>query len=273
MPPPRSWSSTGLLDSAVDGNIIGGLLLGTGMALSSSCPGMVFPQLALGIPAAPTILAGGCTGGIVWSALLRPWLARRRQTSRAERPPLTSLSQALGLGHTTTFLLYETVIALAVTVVVAKTSTAWSPTNPVVGGLLIGGAQLVSLLLRKTALGASTCYEQLGDWIVYLVKGGRGDAQPGTSAMLFTAAMAGGAWALAALRPDLAPSIAYGDSTPTTSTGMALAGGFLMAVGSRLAGGCASGHGISGLALMSMSSLVTMVATFAAAIGTLKYMA
>lgn len=239
------------------------------MALSSSCPGMSIPQLALGIPSAPATIAGACAGGIVWSAALRPWIARQRARSRISRPPATSIPQALGLGRTTTFLLCETVLVLAVHVVVTRMPTAWSPISPIAGGLLIGGAQLVSLLLRGSLLGVSTCYEQLGEWVVYMTKGSRRGARPGTSAILFAVAMAGGAWALAARRPDLSPAMA---AYSGPSTGRALAGGFLMTVGSRLAGGCTSGHGISGLALLSMSSLVTMIATFVAAIGALKYL-
>ncbi|KAJ4389695.1 hypothetical protein N0V93_007167 [Gnomoniopsis smithogilvyi] len=271
VPQPRSWSSTGLFNSAIDGNILGGLLLGAGMALSSSCPGMALPQLALGLPSAPAAVAGACTGGVVWSALLRPWLTQRRGIrSRHARPPSSmSLPQMLGLSRTMTVLLFEMVLVLAVYVVATRMSTAWSPIRPVVGGLLIGGAQVGSLLLRGSLVGVSTCFEQLGEWVVYMAKGGRRGARPGTSAMLFAAAMVGGAWALAARRPDLTPRIAY--SGP--STGTAFTGGILMAVGSRLAGGCTCGHGISGLALLSMSSLVTMIATFVAAIGVLKYMA
>lgn len=40
----------------------------------------------------------------------------------------------------------------------------------------------------------------------------------------------------------------------------------MMAVGSRLGGGCSSGHGISGMGLMSVASFVSMFACFAAAI-------
>lgn len=290
-PSPRGYSPTGLTSLAADGNLLGGLLLGTGMALSLSCPGMALPQLALRIPAAPAIIAGGAVGGIVWSAILRPWLLRQRNRRRVVLPTATTIPQALmgGMDRATAFWLFE--LALVGAVVAARnvgsgsstrrswwawppaTPTAWSPLDPVVGGLLIGGAQLVSLLLRGSMLGVSTCNEQLGDWVVYLFAKGssqrRSGSKPGTGAMLFAVAMVGGAWALRVRRPDLAPVVVGG----AREVGMlrAAVGGFLMAVGSRVAGGCASGHGLSGLALMSMSSLVTMAATFAAAIGVSKY--
>merc|ERR1712173_400437 len=40
-------------------------------------------------------------------------------------------------------------------------------------------------------------------------------------------------------------------------------GGFLFLLGSRLADGCTSGHGISGLATLSVTSLITVVSMFA----------
>lgn len=290
IPPPRAYSPTGLTSSAADGNLLGGLLLGTGMALSLSCPGMALPQLALRIPAAPAIIAGSIAGGVVWSAALRPWIEQRRQQRRGRSSPrVTTIPQALGgMDRTTAFWLFELAIAAAVVAVrnVGARSwwawppagpTAWSPLDPVLGGLLIGNAQLASLLLRGSLLGVSSCYEQLGDWVVYVFAKGsggggerrRGSSRPGTAALLFAVAVVGGAWALRARRPELAPVVVSGQSE--IGTVRALVGGFLMAVGSRLAGGCASGHGISGLALMSMSSVVTMFATFAAAIGVSKY--
>lgn len=82
--------------------------------------------------------------------------------------------------------------------------------------------------------------------------------------MFFAVAITAGAWLFARIRPDMALVAAQSQEV---NLARCFAGGFLMAVGSRMAGGCASGHGISGMALMSSSSIVTMLATFAAAIG------
>lgn len=247
---------------------------------------MAFPQAILGIPSAPTVIAGGAVGGIFWSAVLRPWIAARRkgmmasatarqqQQQQQQSPPIT-LADVFGFDHTTTLFLFEAVLICIVTVM-AATATSSAPSSsssssihPVVGGLIIGGAQLVSLLLRGSLLGVSTCYEQLGDWVVHLARGRRNGIitapDPGTSAMLFSAAMVAGAGLLASVWPESTLMAAATAAVRGASSARAFAGGFLMAVGSRMAGGCASGHGISGIALMSTSSLVTMFATFAAA--------
>ena len=52
----------------------------------------------------------------------------------------------------------------------------------------------------------------------------------------------------------------------------AFVGGVVMAFGARLAGGCTSGHGLSGLSAMSFSSLVTVVGIFGAGILTRSMM-
>jgi len=49
---------------------------------------------------------------------------------------------------------------------------------------------------------------------------------------------------------------------------VALAGGILMAFGARLAGGCTSGHGISGTMQLAVSSWLTVVALFASGVVT-----
>lgn len=285
VPPPRSWSSIGVM-SAMDGNILGGLLLGAGMQISSSCPGMAFVQLAMGVPSAPAIIAGGAVGGMLWVSALRPWIeeGRKRRSSsfsssssqqQQQPPPAKTIAAAAGMSHTTTFLLYEAGLAGVVAITAMRMSTAPSPVHPVLGGLVIGGAQLVSLLLRGSLLGVSTCYEQLGEWIVYLAAPPSSESsrprprrpRPGTSALLFSAAMVAGAYLLVQVRPELATRYVITPPGQTTSLVEAVAGGFLMAVGARMGGGCTSGHGISGMALLSMSSVVTMVAAFAAAIG------
>ena len=49
---------------------------------------------------------------------------------------------------------------------------------------------------------------------------------------------------------------------------MAFVGGFLMLLGARIADGCTSGHGISGIAQLSIGSFIAVAAMFAGGIGT-----
>ena len=49
---------------------------------------------------------------------------------------------------------------------------------------------------------------------------------------------------------------------------MAFAGGFIMVLGARIADGCTTGHGISGVAQLAVGSMVAVAAMFAGAIAT-----
>lgn len=265
VPPPRSYSPAGLLGFPLDGNLIGGALLGAGMAYASSCPGMVFPQLAMGVPSAPITLAGAVVGGIFWSAVLKPWIAGRLRrghgTGGSGNSPKT-LAQLFGTGRVETLVCYEILLGAIVVTVAGMAVSEPSALQPIAGGLVIGGAQLISLLTRGSPVGVSTCYEHIGDWVLYLLEGARGPRPP-TATLLFSASMMAGARLLAYQMPALA--VAPGALAQGVTSGNAFWGGFLMAVGSRLGGGCSSGHGISGMGLMSVASFVSMFAAFAAA--------
>jgi uncharacterized protein len=86
------------------------------------------------------------------------------------------------------------------------------------------------------------------------------------------AGIAGGSlvYALAAGSPDAGRS--YGWLTDHMSTGAAalalFAGGSLIGYGARWAGGCTSGHGLTGVALTSRASLVSIATMIATAVAT-----
>ena len=234
------------------------------MALSGACAGTVFAQNGAGIRSSFHALGGAMVGGIVWTGFLRSALQRRRKPPQPTAQKLT-VDRQLGLGRTTALLLLETVF---VTVIgVAASSSAMSrtqgPVHPVAGGVLIGLAQLFSILLRKTMLGTSTAFEEFGDSFWWLA-GGACATRPSHKNMVFAASLALGSYLVSLRFP-----------TPTTGTVLDNAdsparvalGGALIAIGSRMAGGCTSGHGISGISLMSVSSFLTVAAMFAGGIG------
>ncbi len=59
----------------------------------------------------------------------------------------------------------------------------------------------------------------------------------------------------------------FGDSIPLRA-GVAAAGGVLMGFGARLAGGCTSGHGISGTLQLNVGSWVALISFFAGGVAT-----
>ena len=62
--------------------------------------------------------------------------------------------------------------------------------------------------------------------------------------------------------------MAIGLGSLSSRAPMAFAGGFIMVLGARIADGCTTGHGISGMAQLAVGSTVAVAAMFAGAIGT-----
>lgn len=256
---PRSNSPLGLL-AKYDGNIIGGALLGAGMGLSGACPGTLLTQVAMGVTAGYYALLGAVLGGIVWTGFLSG-AVKKRSVARGLKSEVSTFDRQLGLSRAAATLLFEAVCIGAVAYTTTYAPSAREPRMlGAQGGLLIGGAQLFSILTRRSMLGVSTSYEEAGSWFWWLVKGASARA-PSYRNIVFASGLVGGAYSLAWLRPDL-----VGGPIAEISPELAVLGGAVMVIGSRMAGGCTSGHGISGMSLLSTSSVITIASTFAAGI-------
>ncbi len=152
---------------------------------------------------------------------------------------------------------------------------AWSP---YVAGVIIGLLQIPTFLLMDTALGASSSFVTVGAHLAALVDPGVGQIKYFTSHMAgaknwWQVAVVVGIAVGAFLSMQLsgarraAVSGIWARATGATSLGtrapVAFLAGFLMLLGARIAGGCTSGHGISGMAQLSVGSTVAVVAMFA----------
>lgn len=252
---PRGWNTMGWF-ARYDGNIIGGFLLGTGMALSGACPGTVFVQSALGIKSGLYTLAGAMLAGISWSAFLRHYLSKPLPKD-SKHSPNPSIAESVGIPRSVALVAFEAVCAAVIaSAAVYGGATPDAKIAPVIGGLSIGAAQLVSLLLRKCLVGVSTTFVETGDWLRYILGGGD---QPGCNNIMFSVGMVGGARLLSTLYPFFTQG-----ATEEVAPAVAVLGGFIAALGARIAGGCTSGHGISGTASLSTSSMVTIGTAMAA---------
>ena len=159
------------------------------------------------------------------------------------------------------------------------TDRAWSP---YVAGIVIGLLQVPAFLIIETALGASSSYVTVGglvgSWIdpsiVHIDYVARHVAT--TAKNWWQVALVGGI-AIGALlsmklsgarRQAISPiwSQALGSSSPGLRYAVAFGAGFLMLIGARIADGCTSGHGLSGLAQLSVGSTVAVIGMFAGGI-------
>jgi uncharacterized membrane protein YedE/YeeE len=157
---------------------------------------------------------------------------------------------------------------------------AWSP---YVAGVLIGLLQIPAFLLIETALGTSSSYVTVAAHIAsifdasigkmdYLAKHMYGAKNLWQVAMVVGIAL--GAFlsmkASGARRQAISPvwQRAVGLSTLGGRAPMAFVGGFVMVLGARIADGCTTGHGLSGMAQLAVGSTVAVSAMFVGAIAT-----
>lgn len=228
------------------------------MALSGSCPGTLFAQMAAGVHTGFYALAGAVAGGVLWTGVLSKTVAQSRARSGG-KPETVTVNEYLGVSKPAAMLLYEagfaTVIAL---------TTLYTPRFPgtkmsgAAGGFLISLSQLASIATRGSMIGISGSYGELGG-LLWSGIGGDKEARPKAFPnVLFAVSAGAGAFALAKAVPAFTETAAL-----EVPPALAVLGGALMVVGSRMAGGCTSGHGISGISLLSTSSLITIATTFA----------
>jgi uncharacterized membrane protein YedE/YeeE len=258
---PRSASSLGWFHG-YDGNIIGGAMLGSGMALTGACPGTVLVQVATGIKSGYFVLAGAMLGGMVYTNV--------KHVLRRPTPTLAVNSHAkamtvfdrYGIREGYVVLAYE---AICVTIVLLASRLSSRPQkvilHPIIGGLLISGGQGASLALTGNTVGVSTVYEQAPQllswtWMSRSGKKAIKDAMPEFASTVFAFGIITGSWIVSR---SIDISLV---KEASISMQRALLGGFLITFGARTAQGCTSGHGISGMSTLSISSIVTVASIF-----------
>lgn len=252
----------GLLGS-YDGNVVGGLLLGMGMTLTGACPGTVLPQVATGVETGPRVLLGGVLGGVLYSGFGRRLQATVRDKSALEK---LTVHQTYGLGENAAILMYEALCAAILGAVVYFAPGEGRALVPgVVGGVLIGASQAASLLLTGNTLGISGAYEQIGDLFWWSLAKAQGremkSSRPSIRATAFALGTVLGSWVISRV-VDIPNPVEV-----PVATIRALVGGIVLVFGARLAGGCTSGHGISGMSQLSIASIISVAAMFAGGMG------
>jgi hypothetical protein len=148
--------------------------------------------------------------------------------------------------------------------------------SPYLAGAGIGVLVCLSLLLSDRPIGCSTAYVKACGLIEQAVNKKSADTcryyreivpaidrqfmiVPGIIIGAFLAAVLGGTF-----HPVIVPALwasAFGDN-PALRIGVAILGGALLALGARWAGGCTSGHGISGNIQLALSSMVSATCFF-----------
>lgn len=149
------------------------------------------------------------------------------------------------------------------------------PIHWALGGAVIAAATLALLFLANRRLGISTGFEDVCSLVVDIpyfrraaVTGGRGWRLPFLGGLLlagFVSATLAGGWSPTWELGRFDQVIGGG---PAAKVAWMFVGGLFIGFGTRLAGGCTSGHGIFGMANLEVPSIISTVSFMAAGIVT-----
>jgi uncharacterized protein len=161
------------------------------------------------------------------------------------------------------------------------TKQAWSP---YFAGIVIGLLQIPAFLLIETALGASSSYVTVGgiiaSWIDpsilnidYVARHVAATGKNWWQVALVVGVAIGAFISMklsGAKRQPISPiwQRALGSTSSARRYAVAFVGGFVLLLGARIADGCTSGHGLSGMAQLAVGSTVAVAAMFVGGIST-----
>jgi uncharacterized protein len=249
--------------------IIGGLLFGTGMAILGYCPGTLPVSLGQGSVDALIGMLGGFAASILYTVfsptihgVLGPDLGK------------IALSSIVGSGS----VIYYILVGLIGVILIA--GAFWlqriekkKDLNWFVSAAGIALVALTIFIVSDRVLGASTFYPYIADRLTGLTDNAYYIKQVEQSGFYEMKFLAG------AFLSGLVYSLVKGEfkirllhenwirmkgTSASSRTFWAFTGGFLLLFGARLAGGCTSGHIISGGMQLAVSSWVFAVFVFAA---------
>ena len=259
------------------GIAIGGIIFGVGMAILGYCPGTLPVSLGEGSVDALIGIIGGLVGGFVYTILLP-------SIQSILGPDLGSISlyTLIGQHH---FIFYLVDIILGVAFVWSAfwlnkkekaTDLKWLYSGI---GLAVLNAVVFLEVLSNRIIGASTAYPYVADLITgtthnsYFPK----IQGPGQWEVLFlTGAFISGI-VISLFRKEFKITLIHSNWEKYKGNSVAkriiwsFIGGFILIFGARMAGGCTSGHILSGGMQLSLSSLVFAVFVFAGLLITGKY--
>ena len=283
----RNKRASGNAKRGLFGTVIGSSILGSGMTIAGACPGMVISQVGTSTPSALFTMGGGLLGAFVFG-LVEP-VMHKVFIVKGEKQAPVRLEKLVGLTYPEMSMIFSimcAVILLGLESYISWKSEVPPETNPeciplltcdnispVIGGILIGLLQVPAFLVMNSTLGSSSSYVSVsGVWVqLNSVLHGMFPYFAAKSNMAFSTW-----WQTIYIGSAIMGSMIASGVTPSTiltpsesihgvSPLEGVIGGFLMVFGSRFAYGCTSGHGLSGLPLLMVHSLVAVAAMFGGA--------
>lgn len=250
------------------GIFLGGLLFGAGMAILGYCPGTLTISMGQGSLDALIGALGGLAGGAAYTLakpelqpILNKDLGKRYLYAAMEDHPLSYFLVSVLLGAGILFM------AFAIHKKDQKKQMNWLYAGLGLG--ILNGIMILDSTAGRT-IGASTAFPFLADSLLgwtdndyfHKIKAS-GSWQ---SVFLVGALLAGSTYAL--FKKEFKWQLIYGHwekykgNNKAKRIFWAFFGGFILLFGARMAGGCTSGHILSGVMQLSLSSLLFMVVVF-----------
>ena len=256
---------------------IGGIIFGVGMAILGYCPGTLPISLGEGSIDALLGIIGGLVGGFVYTILLP-------SVQGILGPDLGSISLYTLVGqHQFVFYILDILIGIAfiwIDFILNKKEKSTNYKWLYAGiGLAMLNAVVFLTVGTNRIIGASTAYPFVADLITGTTQNSYFPKiqGPGQWELLFlTGAFVSGI-VISLFRKEFKITLIHSDWEKYKGNSVAkriiwsFIGGFILIIGARMAGGCTSGHILSGGMQLSLSSLVFAAFVFAGLLITGKY--
>jgi uncharacterized protein len=259
------------------GIAIGGIIFGAGMAILGYCPGTLAISLGEGSVDALIGIIGAFAGGLVYTLVLP-------SIQNILGPDLGSISLFTLIGqHHVLFYLADIILGAAFIWAAFGLNKLEKTSDKKWLYAGIGLAVLNAVVFLKVGtnriIGASTAYPYVADLFTgttdnsYFAK----IQDPGRWEVVFLTGAFLAGFVISILKKEFKLTIIhsnwekYKDSSVLKRIIWAFIGGFILIFGARMAGGCTSGHILSGGMQLSVSSLVFAVFVFGGLLLTGKY--
>lgn len=250
------------------GIVLGGLIFGSGMAILGYCPGTLAVSLGEGSLDALVGIVGGLLGGLVFTVLL-PDIKGIIGINLGK----ISLFSLIG-AHKTIYFILVFVIGISLILSAFLINKKELNTNKkwIVAGISLAILNSIVFLSATTnrPIGASTSYPYLADILTSTTNNNYFSKiqTPGNweAVFLFGAMIA--AFIVSVIKKDFKFRLIYPNwekqkgNLKIKRAIWAFIGGFILIFGARMAGGCTSGHIISGGMQLAVSSIVFAIFVF-----------
>jgi uncharacterized membrane protein YedE/YeeE len=250
------------------GIVTGGFIFGAGMAILGYCPGTMAVSLGEGSLDALAGIAGALSGGLIYT-LVHP------AVSNILGPDLGTLSLMSFTGRNVLFYIMSVVLGgffIWLAFLLHRKEKA-KDYKWLYAGLALALLNVIIMLtpLENRPIGASTSYPYLADLLTGTTAGEYFEtiSKPGHWELLFLIGALIAGLLNSINRKEFKLTLIHSNwerfkgNSPVKRIFWAFAGGLILIIGARMAGGCTSGHVLSGGMQLAVSSLVFSLFVFA----------